>query len=222
MANVSDYTKLVSSEHRTAPQFMATIAADVQPYVDLQNLLASIPGLYDIDLAIGEQLDAVGAWVGFSRNIKEPLAGVYFSWGTDGVGWGQGVWKGPFDPVSGVVSLPDDIYRVVLLAIIALNKWDGTVPGAYDAWNTSMAAEGYRILIQDNQDMTMAMAFLGKVPDAATAALIVQGYLDARPAGVSVSVHFIPSVTGAPLFGWGINNSNVAGWGSGCWAKNLG
>lgn len=220
-AQLTDYTSLITSEHQSAPRFMAMVSVLAQWAVDRRNLLASIPALYDIDTAIGQQLDRVGEWVGISRNFSLPLTGVYFSLDTTGLGFDQGTWLGPFDPTTGLVSLPDYQYRILLYATIAANNWDGTVPSAYDAWNTIFAPLGYSILIADNQDMTMNVVLVGPSPDAVTLALFTGGYLNLRPAGVGITNYYLPSVPGSPVFGMDVQNSAIAGFDTGGWTKKL-
>lgn len=201
-ADISEYTSLVTSEHNTQPNFMATLAALVQPSADLQVVLNSIPSLYDLNTAVGAQLDVVGQWVGQSRNLTEPLVGVYFILDNSSLGFDQGAWLGPFDPTTGLVALPDDSYRILLYATIAANSWDGTVPSAYTIWSTLFASFGYEILLQDNQDMSMGIVLIGPTPDAVTLALFSGGYLNLRPAGVLVEYYGVPSVVGIPVFGF--------------------
>ncbi|MFK0376494.1 DUF2612 domain-containing protein [Pandoraea sp. NPDC090278] len=129
MADITDYTGKITSEHADKPRYAAMVLAVTQCFVDVQNALASLPTNFDLDSAVGVQLDAIGLWVGVSRNIKAPLAGVYFSFDIKGVGFDQGVWRGPFDPDTGVVALDDDTYRLVLRARIGANHWDGTLAG---------------------------------------------------------------------------------------------
>ncbi|MGI4812023.1 MAG: DUF2612 domain-containing protein [Janthinobacterium lividum] len=222
MADISQYTSLITSKHNQRPKFMAMVSLLAQWGTDRLNLLASIPGLYDIDAAVGSQLDAVGEWVGQSRNLEEPLTNVYFSLDVAGLGLDQGVILGPFDPTSGLVALPDDSYRILLYAVIAANKWDGTVPGAYEAFNTAFTPLGYQILIQDYQDMTMGIALVGPAPDAVTLALFTGGYLSLVPAGVGIAYYFEPSVVGVPLFGLDVENSSIAGLDVGAIAKVIG
>jgi hypothetical protein len=218
MANLTDYTSLITSEHADKPKFMAMVSLLGQWAVDRRKLLASIPALYDIDIAVGQQLDRVGEWVGISRNLSLPLTGVYFSLDTSSLGFDQGSWKGPFDPSTGLVALPDYQYRILLYATIAANNWDGTVPSAYTAWNTIFQPLGYSILIQDGQDMTMSVVLVGPAPDAVTLALFTGGYLNLRPAGVGIINYYLPSVPGIAVFGFDAQNSAVAGFDTGCWA----
>lgn len=180
-----------------------------------------IPGLYDIDIAVGQQLDRIGEWVGISRQLAIPLTNVYFSFDETGLGFDQGTWLGPFDPTTGLVSLPDDVYRILLYAKIAANTWDGTIPTAYTAWNTIFEPLGYQILIQNNQDMTMDIALIGPAPDAVTLALFSGGYLSLIPAGVGVNNYYLQSVQNAPLFGFDAQNDSIAGFDTGAFAQIL-
>jgi len=196
---------------------MAMVSLLAQWAVDRRSLLASIPELYDIDTAVGQQLDRIGEWVGVSRKLSLPLTGVYFSFDTPGLGFDQGTWLGPFDPTSGLVSLPDDQYRILLYATIAANNWDGTVPTAYTAWNTIFSPLGYSILIEDNQNMTMDVVLVGPSPDAVTLALFTGGYLNLRPAGVGINNYYLPSVPGSPVFGMDVETASIAGFDVGGW-----
>jgi hypothetical protein len=136
MTDVTDYTGLVTSEHADKPNFMAMVGGVAQAFVDIQNQLSATPPAFDLDSAVGVQLDAVGLWVGVTRNVSTPLTGVYFSLDTVGLGFDQGVWQGPFDPTTGVVSLDDDTYRLLIRAKIGANSWDGTLGTSAAILNT--------------------------------------------------------------------------------------
>lgn len=125
MAETSNYTGLITSEHSDKPKYMAMVGAVAQPLVDALNVSQGMPDDFDLDTAIGVQLDQVGLWIGIGRRINTPLTGVYFSFDTVGLGFDQGVWKGPFDPDTGVIELDDETYRLLLRAKIAANHWDG-------------------------------------------------------------------------------------------------
>jgi hypothetical protein len=181
------YTSLVTSEHNKRPNFMAMIAVQVQAYVDNINLLRSFAVLFDLDFAAGQQLDMIGVWVGASRNIPIPLTGVYFAFNTANLGFNQGTWFGIGDSASGLTTLSDDQYRLLLRAKIASNHWDGTVPGAYAIWAIVFKFEPFNILIQDNQDMTMQFTLVGTNIPAVTKALLTNGLIALIPAGVSAT-----------------------------------
>jgi hypothetical protein len=142
MAELTDYTGLITSEHNQRPKFMAVVAALAQPMVDLMSVLGSMPARFDLDVAVGVQLDDVGRWVGISRIIRTPLTNVYFSLDIDGIGFDQGIWKGPFDPDTGLTTLDDDTYRAVIRAKIGANHWDGTMEGSVAILNSIFSPAG--------------------------------------------------------------------------------
>lgn len=214
--DVQPYVNLITSEHIDKPNFVAMVAALVQPLADLQVVMGGIPALYDLDAAVGVQEDTVGLWVGVSRNISIPLTGVFFSWDVAGLGWGEGSWTPSLDATS-LVVLSDAQYRVLLKARVAANQWDGTIPGAYAVWNQIFVGTGTGILIQDFDDMHMSLALTGPVPDAVTLALFEGGYLSLKPAGVHIDNYITPVVPDTPYFGWGVENSSISGWGVGYW-----
>jgi hypothetical protein len=216
--DIVPYTSLATSEYASKPQFMAVLAALVQGQADNQEILQSLPELFDLDYAVGAQEDVLGLWIGISRYIATPLVGVYFSWATAGLGWGQGLWKFPDDPIDGLTVLPDEPYRIVLKAKVAANQWDGTIPGAYKVFTTLFASEGFTVLIQDYDDMSMVMALWGPTPDAVTLALFEGGYFNLKPGGVRIRGYFTEPAPDAPFFAWGVPASPyAAGWGLGSW-----
>lgn len=216
-----EYLNLITSEHRGKQKFEATVSTSVSPFAKIQDVLKSLPAAFDIDVAVGRQLDAVGAWIGRSRRIDTPLVGVYFEWdGTASVGWESGVWKGPFDPDSGLVDLPDDSYRTLLKAKIAANNWDGTVPQSYAIWTGAFGAES-TLLIQDNQDMSMVIGIAGQPLDIIEQALLMNGYIPLKPEGVRVQYYAIAPAAGS-LMAWDVTpNDALAGWDAGQWATEL-
>ncbi|WP_043614311.1 DUF2612 domain-containing protein [Chromobacterium violaceum] len=213
MEDVSKYTGLITSQHASAPRFMAMVQGVCQPFVDLQNLLASIPASYDLDHAIGSQLDAVGAWVGIGRQISAPLQHVYFSLDTPGIGFDQGSWKGPYDPDTGLTSLDDETYRLLIRAKIGANSWDGTL-GSSAAILNSIFNGGTYVFIQDNGDMTITIGVSGISPSAVFKALLSGGYLPLKPATVRANYYFA-SVSGTPLFGFDVENQYISGFDTG-------
>ncbi|KVE40084.1 DUF2612 domain-containing protein [Burkholderia sp. BDU5] len=218
MPDLNDYTSLITSEHRDKPRFAATVAAVVQPLVDQMNLLASMPGKFDLDVAVGDQLDAVGQWVGVSRRIRTPLTGIYFSFDIAGLGFDQGIWKGPFDPDTGLTVLDDDTYRLVIRAKIGANHWDGTLASSAAILN-SIFGSGTHVFIEDHQDMSMTIGISGKVPSAVFLALLAGGYIPLKPEGVHVNYTIVTTVDGAPLFGFDMENAYVSGFDVGAWGR---
>lgn len=212
----SNYLSLVTVEHQGRPKFISALTEALRPFVCEIKVMASMPGLFDIDVSVGSQEDIDGLWIGRNRYLLEPLR-IYFSLDTDGLGFDQGIWKGPFDPDFHIVALDDEPYRVLLKAVIQANIWDGTIPGAYEAWNTLFNGTPYSILIQDYGDMSMAIVLLGMPPDDQTYALFTTGDLNLKPAGVRL-YHLLPSDYTRPLFGFDVDNGVIAGFDEGAFA----
>ena len=217
MAASTDYTSLITSEHVSKPRFSAMVAAVAQCFADQINVMQSIPAAFDLDTAVGVQLDAIGLWAGLTRQVKTPL-NVYFSLDAANLGFDQGNWQGPFDPATGLTSLDDATFRTLIRAKIAANSWDGTVPGAAAAYANLFTGSGRNIFIQDNQDMTMTVGVYGAIPSALLRALISGGYLHLKPEGVRVNYYFVASVNNTPLFGFDVNNQWIGGLDIGSWA----
>ncbi len=218
MPILEDYLNLITSEHRLKPKYMAMVSFGSEVYVYLQDLLASMIPKFDVDTAVGNQLDIIGQWVGISRNVSIPISGVYFSWDADyTLGWDYGTWQPSYLPTE-VTVLPDDAYRTLIRAKIAANQWDGTTNGAYAIWDAIFPT--VTILIQDNQDMSYDLAFVGGIVDSLTVALVSEGYIPLKPEGVRVNTYFFPVDTG-PVFAWDLESDLLGGWDEASWAREV-
>lgn len=216
-----EYLSLITSAHSDKPKFEATVAVGVSPFARTQEVLNSLITEFDIDTAIGEQLDVVGEWVGRSRRIDTPLVGVYFAWDDlASNGWDSGVWKDIYDPDSGLVDLSDDAYRMLLKAKVAANNWDGTIPQAYDVWAAAFGIDIY-LLIQDKQDMSIEIGVSGRPLSQLEKVLLVNGFFPLKPEGVRIEHYSIVPEEGS-IFVWDSDPSNaVSGWDSGQWPVEL-
>lgn len=223
MALLSTYTNLITSRHADKPKFMATVAALCRPLVDFQNFCKpTLQMAFDLDTAIGTQLDQVGKWIGRARTVSIPISGAYFTWDAQGLGWDQGTWQGQFDSQSGIVSLDDDTYRNVLRAKIILNSMDGRIDDA--ALSIAKLFSDFPntiVSIKDNQDMTMTVSVSGVVPPAVYLALLDNNELVVAPSGVGVDFT-VTSVNSVALFGWDTENATLKGWDQGAWSGSLG
>lgn len=195
---------------------MATVTAVTTPLAELQEMLEHMRACFDIDSAIGAQLDETGAWIGRSRWITVPITDTYFTWNDETLGWGQGYWKGRYDPDRKEARLDDDLYRLVLKTKIGANHWNGTVPAAYEVWKTIFDETGSVIIIQDRQDMSMVVGVTGARISLLMRQLVVQRYIDLKPEGVRVDYYAV-SDDGGPLFAWNCDSDELAGWGKGRW-----
>lgn len=206
-ADISQYLTLIPRENRSKPKFVATVSATVQPLADIAAVAAGLTAAFDLDNAVGAQLDAVGEWVGRSRAIETPLEGVYFSLDIAGLGLDEGWLQGQFDPDTGLVSLGDEQYRTLIRAKIAANHWDGSIPDAYRL--LSLVFPDHVPVISDYGDMSMFIGLIGSPLGVVETALFSGGYLSIKPAGVQIVAHGLsPSY---PFFGLDADNNSVGG-----------
>ena len=186
MKTVAEYLDLITQQHRDKPRFMATVESIVAPYVHIQNVMMSFLSAFDVDYAVGVQLDIIGQWVGVSRIISTPISGVYFSWdGSNDEGWDHGVWKSPNDPDSGFTTLPDDLYRRVIRAKIFSNVSCGCVSDIYRILDQLIPTAGI-VKVVDNQNMSMTIQMDVSEITAVERAILESGILQLQPAGVSI------------------------------------
>lgn len=197
--DVTPYLNLVTSEHRYKPNYIAMLTEFLQPIADGIAVANSLVPMFDIDTAEGQQLDAVGLWVGVSRYLSVPITDVYLTF-DDGPGLDMGIFWGPFEPINELIALPDASYRILLYATVAANHWDGTIGGAYEAYAIIFGPGGYRLVIVDNQDMSMDLILSGPIPDAVTLALFRGGYLSLKPVGVRVRNYIVSANPAAKIF----------------------
>jgi hypothetical protein len=215
---VLDYLNLITAAFRQQPNFTGTVSTDVELPVRVQEILLSMIPLFDVDRAVGEQLDIVGKWVGVSRNVAIPITGVYFSWDGDyTVGWDYGSWQPDLAPTS-ITSLPDDAYRTLIKSKIAANSWPGTTDTAYAIWDSLFP--NVTILIQDNQDMSYDLAVVGGIVDSLTWALLTGGYIELKPEGVRVNAYYA-SIDDGPVFSWDLDSDLLKGWEEGSWVREF-
>jgi len=210
------YLSLITSEHNQKPKYMTTVESSIDPIVHNEMTTADLPCLFDVDIAVGEQLDYTGQWVGKTRWIELP--NVFFTWDAGGLGWDQAYWKGPYDSENAVQRLDDQHYRLLLYATIVANHWNGSIPDAYRSWDIVFAPTGFQVVIQDWGDMTMAYGLLGPKPiDAITQSLFMSGEMDLKPEGVVLSSYIFQEIPGIPFFGFDGQSNAIAGWDKGQW-----
>lgn len=131
-----DYSTLITGEHSDKAKFMALVAATTGIVADTTATLQSFPVQFDIDQAVGAQLDIIGLWVGVSRVIPDVLTTQYFGFSdnVNALGFGElsnpsvgGVFYDLGDSFDASTTLLNDTqYRQLLYAQILNNQADGT------------------------------------------------------------------------------------------------
>ncbi|MDE2403039.1 MAG: DUF2612 domain-containing protein [Burkholderiales bacterium] len=218
---MSQYTDLITSEHRLAAKFVAMVDAVTSAFSSAADTASAMSGAFDLDGAVGAQLDVLGQWVGISRYASVTITGVYFSFDTPGLGFDQGMIKGPYDPSEGLSKMDDGTYRAMIRAKIGANHWDGTLPSYQSIMAQVFAGTGTTCFAQDNQDMSMTVYFTGSDPGALLSGLIKSGAIPIKCAGVRITGYYKPSVTGGRLFGFDVSNTLIGGFDQGALAISL-
>jgi len=140
---------------------LAWLGTNVEAVASVEEVMLSFDEEFDIENAVGVQLDKIGGIVGRQRLLD-------------------------FQPSDGSSAmLEDDMYRIVLKAKVAINHWDGTIPGMYELWWNLLP--DYKVFIQDNQNMTMTVFLEGYTPDLLIE-LIEHDYIIPRPQGVGLRI----------------------------------
>ena len=160
---VGYYQRLISPEYQTSPKHLAWLLAVLQVLDDASACLASMTTAFDLDYAVGVQLDTLGLIIGQSRTVG-------------------------FQPSNGVSPvLTDDVYRTLLKAKIIQNQWHGDVTKLYTDWQALFP--GGRITIIDNQNMTITVILSGNFPSIVKD-LILNGLVVPVPETVGVEFVF--------------------------------
>lgn len=215
MSNTTEYLDLVPSANRDKAKFIALLTALLSPVVDGKNVALDIINKYDLDQAVGKQLDVIGEWVGQSRTISDNIEFKFFGFddtpnalpfGEEGNPSIGGRFREQSEPFQNTTTLQDPEYLFAIKAKIARNSTDGRIDSLIDALDF-LLGDGVAI-VQDFGGMTIyydaarELTFNEK-------ALIRSGILP-KPAGVKLIAgsSFNPSnyfgfegMTGAKGFG---------------------
>lgn len=212
----NQYLDRITPFHRGKPKFTQTVDDLTGAQQEVTNFIASIIAAFDLDDAVGVQLDTLGEWIGRNRHVLTPIPRYWLSLGIAERGLGEGEWYRDLPADENVVDLDDETYRLLLRAKIAANAWDGTTEGAVAALRIFFG-ESALIFIDDTQDMNATFCFAGALPAVLYLILFSRGYLPLKPGGVGTRYR-VTSVNGSPIFGLGVQNEYISGLGTGALA----
>lgn len=157
---IDKYLDNITSQHRDKPKFIAWLSSSLNIIDHAYIMTKNMDNDFDLDNAIGKQLDILGQIIGRKRTLTfQPLNG--------------------HNPV-----LDDETYKLVLKAKVAMNMWDGKTESAYEIWNNIFDDIGLQL--QDNQDMSLTAYITGYV-NQIRQDLIQHGYIVPKPEGVRIN-----------------------------------
>jgi hypothetical protein len=171
---ISSYIDLITSQHKTKPNYIAWLSSALNIVNDNIVTTNLIPSSFDVDNAVGNQLDVLGKIIGRSRILN-------------------------FQPAGGSPPTLDDVnYRIALKAKIAQNQWDGTTPQIYVIWNSLFS--DVTLSVVDNQDMTMSVLLDGQL-EAVVQEMLAAGYIVPKPQGVGLTIIEVTSISDTTYIG---------------------
>lgn len=215
------YLSLIPSQYANKPKFRKYIEVCLRKIEEIYSVGVFWDSEFNIDFAVGKQLDIIGDIVGRSRYLQIDIVDVYFTWDNEGLGWEKGVWRAPYDPLTGLSRISDDIYRTVLKAKIVANQWDGTTNGIYHVYDQVFESQGTKVIVQDNQDMSMAVGIVGLETNPLNVTLLRLGYLFIKPTGVRINYFIYTNQPGDRLFSWDAESDRLSGWDDAAWGEEI-
>jgi hypothetical protein len=220
MADSNEYTSLIAGHWAQKPRFQQWIYELTEPFrIARERFVQMAVESFDLDKAVGAQLDAVGARIGLARGLPVAISDVFFALDdVDGIGLDLGVWLTKLDTTTTLVTMGDNVYRMTLKAKVQLNHYDGTLEAVTNVLRELFAAfnsEGAFIDVIDNQDMNFIVNCVKADTNPILLALLESRFLDVVAAGVGAS--FEDGLQ--PSFGFDLNTGLVKGWGLGNWSN---
>jgi hypothetical protein len=179
----TDYTGRITPWQSANARFVAEVSAGVAPYCDSQNVVASLPGLFDLDVAEGDQLDRTGEYITPGRGVPIALPNIYFSADIAGLGADEGYASQPVSSGYSTSYLPDPYYRKLLRAKILANAWDGTVDGLTAIMRTYFDDPETLVFVDDKTGSASPPSF----------------FAADDPSGADIGVAYPGGVLGAPI-----------------------
>lgn len=204
------YTDLIILQYTGQPKAQATVQAIAQT-LTIYEIIRAVENAYDVDTALGPQLDILGKYVGVSRTvIGTVFTRTYFGYTLYGT-------SPPYAGISGysvygvtppdvqfrtyqesnqsIYTLTDNELRTVLKIKIVLNYFQSSLKDADD--NLPNYFNG-RAIITDLMDMRVSYIFEDSVKRLVSIA-ISEGLL-IRPTGVSILISYAYNVDA--IFGY--------------------
>ena len=160
---IEDYLNIITSEHRQQPKYIAMLTAYLRKLQDAQLVIEAFDLHFDLNEAIGAQLDRLGDIVGRSRILQ-------------------------FQPENQSAKLNDENYRLIIKAKILQNQWDGTIEDMASLFRQVFPDMQLKII--DNQNMSMEIQVTG-LRDDLQLQMLNNGYVIPKPEGVRIKITFI-------------------------------
>ena len=133
---------------------------------EISNAYELVRSTYDIDAAVGAQLDVIGRIVVIDRGFESLVVfepDTYF--GGIGLASQFGGVDSQFESTGEVLSseVSDAVFRILIRAKIAKNNSEATMDGVVDALSYITSSSPIQVI--DNENMTMSVSFGSELTD---------------------------------------------------------
>ena len=202
------YLNLLTHEYRTnSPKLQALLRALLQKFDDVSQCMVEIDTVFDLDYAVGVQLDMLGTILGVSRTL-------------------------PFQPSNGLSPvLPDNIFRQYLQARTSWSTWNGKISKIPAIWH-AMGFSG-TLVLADEQSMVANVTCPGLTSSLMLDMLCgyQTGWVPGTPQPTNLNMNtglIVPRPQGVeytynasdlPVFGFDRQDAYVAGFDTGLWSN---
>lgn len=187
-----DYLALIPSANNHQPKFTAMVQAVSDAWAGIYDLLATMPQAFDVDTAVGAELDVIGRWVGQSRLVPNVLLLQFFgfqdnpaalNFGEEGNAAIGGRFYGEGEPIASTTLLADPEYRTLIKARIVRNNAQGSTADIVGALQFLFSAPA---VVEDPGTMAIGVA-IGRPLSLVELAIITGLDILPRPAGVRIA-----------------------------------
>lgn len=186
------YLNLIILQYSDKPKAKATIEALIKDGLASADLIEVFNDAFDLDLAIGAQLDILGRIIGLSRTVPFVVPKIYFSYegNPNGKTYNQAPMLDETQVLFTDLELNDTDYRKFLKAKVSKNFASNTI--ASDEKISTNAALNFLFdggaYAQDNFNMTFDVLIENTVD---TSLLTFINALDLIPRPATVGVNFV-------------------------------
>ena len=189
---IGDYRKLITSQHRLKPKYIAMIEAVNSPLVDCFNFLNNLHSHYDVDTATDPYLETLARWTGTPLIIPGAAQLEYFGFidqenaltfgETDNPDVG-GFFRESGQSGTGGLIPKGQFLRNLIKAKILKNTSTGNINQTKEIFRLVLNHDKFKVI--DNKDMSVTFKFLTQ--ESYSDKILVQLFFP-LPAGVSLII----------------------------------
>ena len=165
----------IYAQYRDKPKAVAWYAIARQLGGSIEAAAQAVRKSYDIDTAVGEQLNVIGRIVVAPRSFigSTPMNPGLFDL-TDGDEFGDDDAMFSALTIDQDGQLSDELYRLVIKAKIVKNNGDATIENILDGMNF-LLPKAQVLRVTDGEDMSFSIEFYGEITNLERFALLNAG-----------------------------------------------